>query len=69
MLVSRDEQSCLVVSYREVKSCIDAAFGYVSPLWPKLALTLRATVIYRGPRAETQLDKIGKRREKSHKSI
>ena len=26
MLVSRDEQSCLVVSYREVKSCIEAAF-------------------------------------------
>ncbi|KAH7927228.1 hypothetical protein BV22DRAFT_1061477 [Leucogyrophana mollusca] len=27
MLVSRDEQSCLVVSYKEVKSCIDAAFS------------------------------------------
>ncbi|KAG8215306.1 hypothetical protein J3R82DRAFT_8895 [Butyriboletus roseoflavus] len=26
MVVSRDEQSCLVVSYKEVKSCIDAAF-------------------------------------------
>ena len=26
MLVSRDEQSCLVVSYKEVKSCIDSAF-------------------------------------------
>ena len=29
MLVSRDEQSCLVVSYREVKACIESAFGYV----------------------------------------
>ncbi|OSD03655.1 hypothetical protein PYCCODRAFT_1434044 [Trametes coccinea BRFM310] len=27
MLVSRDEQSCLVVSYREVKVCIESAFG------------------------------------------
>ncbi|KAG1777892.1 hypothetical protein EV702DRAFT_1098247 [Suillus placidus] len=27
MLVSRDEQSCLVVSYKDVKACIDAAFG------------------------------------------
>ncbi|KAI0764089.1 hypothetical protein BC629DRAFT_1293677 [Irpex lacteus] len=27
MLVSRDEQSCLVVSYREIKSCIETAFG------------------------------------------
>ncbi|KAF7978167.1 hypothetical protein HWV62_1354 [Athelia sp. TMB] len=27
MLVSRDEQSCLVVSYKEVKSCIDSAFS------------------------------------------
>ena len=27
MLVSRDEQSCLVVSYREVKACIESAFG------------------------------------------
>lgn len=27
MLVSRNEQNCLVVSYKEVKSCIDAAFG------------------------------------------
>lgn len=31
MLVSRDEQSCLVVSYKEVKSCIDAAFRCVTP--------------------------------------
>ncbi|KAI0696153.1 hypothetical protein BC835DRAFT_1343276 [Cytidiella melzeri] len=30
MLVSRDEQSCLVVSYREIKSCIETAFGYVN---------------------------------------
>lgn len=29
MLVSRDEQSCLVVTYKEIKNCIDAAFGYV----------------------------------------
>lgn len=29
MLVSRDEQSCLIVSYKEVKSCIEAAFGWV----------------------------------------
>ncbi|KAH7882225.1 hypothetical protein F5I97DRAFT_1817773 [Phlebopus sp. FC_14] len=28
MLVSRDEQSCLVVSYKEVRSCIEAAFRY-----------------------------------------
>ncbi|CDO70439.1 hypothetical protein BN946_scf184999.g80 [Trametes cinnabarina] len=27
MLISRDEQSCLVVSYREVKACIESAFG------------------------------------------
>ena len=26
MLVARDEQSCLVVSYREIKSCVEAAF-------------------------------------------
>lgn len=26
MLVSRDDQSCLVVSYREIKHCIEAAF-------------------------------------------
>ncbi|KZT64836.1 hypothetical protein DAEQUDRAFT_698078 [Daedalea quercina L-15889] len=30
MLVSRDEQSCLVVSYKEVKSCIDSAFSELS---------------------------------------
>ena len=30
MLVSRDEQSCLVVSYREVKACIDSAFRCAS---------------------------------------
>ncbi|KAL5525231.1 hypothetical protein ACEPAF_9100 [Sanghuangporus sanghuang] len=29
MLVSRDEQSCLVVTYKEIKNCIEAAFGYV----------------------------------------
>ncbi|WWD07489.1 hypothetical protein V865_005590 [Kwoniella europaea PYCC6329] len=27
MLVSRDDQSCLVVSYREIKHCIEAAFN------------------------------------------
>ncbi|KAG6335052.1 hypothetical protein ID866_4030 [Astraeus odoratus] len=27
MLVSRDEQSCLVVSYREVKTCMESAFS------------------------------------------
>lgn len=27
MLVARDEQSCLVVSYKEVKQCIESAFG------------------------------------------
>ncbi|KAI5118625.1 hypothetical protein M0805_006993 [Coniferiporia weirii] len=30
MLVSRDEQSCLVVTYREVRNCIEAAFNHVS---------------------------------------
>jgi PAB-dependent poly(A)-specific ribonuclease subunit 3 len=30
MLVSRDEQSCLVVSYKEIKACIESAFKYVS---------------------------------------
>ncbi|KAK7039223.1 PAB-dependent poly(A)-specific ribonuclease subunit 3 [Paramarasmius palmivorus] len=27
MLVARDEQSCLVVSYREIRNCLEAAFG------------------------------------------
>jgi hypothetical protein len=30
MLVSRDEQSVLVVSYKDVKACVLSAFGYVS---------------------------------------
>jgi len=30
MLVSRDEQSCLVVSYREIKICIETAFADLS---------------------------------------
>ena len=34
MLVSRDEQSCLVVSYREVKACVESAFRSV--LFPAL---------------------------------
>lgn len=40
MLMSRDEQSCLVVSYRDLKTCIEAAFKYVpasqSPSSPPL---------------------------------
>ncbi|KAI0790951.1 kinase-like domain-containing protein [Abortiporus biennis] len=28
MLVSRDEQSCLVVSYKEIKSCVESAFRF-----------------------------------------
>lgn len=35
MLVSRDEQTCFVVSYKEVKACIDSAFGCV--LTPSVA--------------------------------
>ncbi|KAJ7160905.1 hypothetical protein C8R46DRAFT_1105905 [Mycena filopes] len=27
MLVARDEQSCLVVSYKDIKSCVESAFG------------------------------------------
>jgi PAB-dependent poly(A)-specific ribonuclease subunit 3 len=37
MLIARDEQSCLVVSYKEVKTCIDSAFSSVLFLiykWP-----------------------------------
>lgn len=29
MLVSRDEQSCLVVSYASIKACTEQAFRYV----------------------------------------
>ncbi len=29
MLIAPDEQSCLVVSYKEIKSCVEAAFRYV----------------------------------------
>lgn len=29
MLVSRDEQSCLVVSYKDIKSYVEKAFEYV----------------------------------------
>lgn len=28
MLVARDEQSCLVVSYKEIKACVESAFRY-----------------------------------------
>lgn len=27
MLMARDEQSCLVVSYKDVKTCIESAYG------------------------------------------
>ncbi len=30
MLVSRDEQSCLIVSYKEIKDCMEKAFGDLS---------------------------------------
>ncbi|GAA5915452.1 hypothetical protein JCM8208_000718 [Rhodotorula glutinis] len=30
MLVSRDEQSCLIVSYREIKNCVESAFADLS---------------------------------------
>ena len=29
MLVSRDEQSVLVVTYKDIKTCIASAFAYV----------------------------------------
>lgn len=30
MLVSRDDTSCLVVSYKEIKACMEGAFRFVS---------------------------------------
>jgi len=33
MLVSRDEQSVLVVSYKDVKACVGSAFAYVCLLY------------------------------------
>jgi len=39
MLVSRDEQTCLVVSYKEIKACIDSAFGELAR--PRLPGILR----------------------------
>lgn len=27
MLVSREEQNCLVITYKEIKACIETAFG------------------------------------------
>lgn len=39
MLVARDEQSCLVVSYKEIKACIASAFEWVLILWLKEWLT------------------------------
>jgi PAB-dependent poly(A)-specific ribonuclease subunit 3 len=33
MLVARDEQSCLVVSYKEIKQCIESAFRFVIAFW------------------------------------
>ena len=43
MLVSRDEQSCLVVSYKEIKSCIDMAFRYIQLLFHSITV-LRGTI-------------------------
>ncbi|KAJ7670508.1 hypothetical protein B0H17DRAFT_1085719 [Mycena rosella] len=43
MLVSRDEQSCLVVSYKEIKSCVESAFGELA----RAATTPAATGGYR----------------------
>lgn len=39
MLISRDEQSVLVVSYKDVKGCIASAFAYVSPQHPPSLLS------------------------------
>ncbi|TPX72081.1 hypothetical protein CcCBS67573_g05911 [Chytriomyces confervae] len=30
MLMSRDEQSCLIVSYKDLKQCVDTSFGHLS---------------------------------------
>jgi len=37
MLVSRDEQSVLVVSYKDVKACIASAFTYVCPQYSSIS--------------------------------
>ena len=54
MLVSRDEQNCLVVSYREIKSCIDSAFACVCLclLSPKISPSVGDTGNYLCQRIE-----------------
>ena len=44
MLVSRDEQSCLVVSYREIKSCVESAFRCV--ISPRITHLHRLTALF-----------------------
>jgi PAB-dependent poly(A)-specific ribonuclease subunit 3 len=39
MLVSCDEQSCLVVSYKEIKLCVESAFRYVASYTQKIPIT------------------------------
>ena len=46
MLVSRDEQSVLVVSYKDVKACIASAFAYVSLQCLSVALRLKELFLF-----------------------
>jgi len=44
MLVSRDEQSCLVVSYKDVKNCVDGAYRYDGYIYQKIPLCFSSSV-------------------------
>jgi PAB-dependent poly(A)-specific ribonuclease subunit 3 len=38
MLVARDEQSCIVASYKEIKDIAESAFKYVSALFHEASI-------------------------------
>ena len=49
MLVSRDEQSVLVVTYKDVKACVASAFAYVSLQYHSVAsLTQNFVFVFLG---------------------
>jgi len=47
MLVARDEQSCLVVSYKDIKTCISNAFECVFFSWEILVDRVLTTTLKR----------------------
>lgn len=60
MLIARDEQSCLVVTFKEIKACLEGAFACVANTFERICsiADFIAAIFHMHPRVPQDLQSI-----------